>query len=172
MSNHTCRILIFTGAGASYGCEHVLPKQPPLSNQLYDELSACFPDSWGRTPTALASQFRTNFEGGMDVVWQRQSLNVPPLMRDMAIYFSSFHPDGQRLDLYSRLIENIVQNNLQEQTVLSTINYDCILELAVSSLGLRIDYFSINGLEMPKTKEERAANSYSKAFMSRHSVSR
>jgi len=30
----------------------------------------------------------------------------------------------------------------------------------------------VNGLEMPKSKEERAANSYSKAFMSRHSISR
>jgi hypothetical protein len=30
----------------------------------------------------------------------------------------------------------------------------------------------VNGLEMPKSKEERDANSYSKAFMSRHSISR
>ena len=29
----------------------------------------------------------------------------------------------------------------------------------------------VNGLDMPSTKEERAANSYSKAFMSRHSIS-
>jgi len=30
----------------------------------------------------------------------------------------------------------------------------------------------VNRLDMPKAKEERAANSYSKAFMSRHSISR
>jgi len=30
----------------------------------------------------------------------------------------------------------------------------------------------VNGLEMPKSKEERDANSYSKAFVSRHSTSR
>jgi hypothetical protein len=33
-------------------------------------------------------------------------------------------------------------------------------------------FIYVNGLDMTGTREERAANSYSKAFMSRHSISR
>jgi len=142
VSKNDRKILIFTGAGASYGCEHILPKQPPLGNQLYDELATFSPHSWGRIPSKQASQFRQNFEAGMGTILQQQSLLVPQLMRDMAIYFSRFNLDASWSDLYSQLMVHILKNNLQEQIVLSTINYECVFELAVSNLGLSIDYFS------------------------------
>ena len=142
MSKNHRLILIFTGAGASYGCEHILPRQPPLSNQLYDELVLSFPNSWGKIIATLAPQFRQNFEAGMGIVWQQQSSIVPALMRDMAIYFSIFRPDGSRLDLYSQLMTYVVNNNLQNEIILSTLNYECVFELAVSGLGLSVDYFS------------------------------
>ena len=63
-------------------------------------------------------------------------------MRDMATYFSSFRPDGSGLDLYSQLMTYVVRNNLQKEIIFSTLNYDCIFELAVSGLGLKVDYFS------------------------------
>lgn len=150
MSNHGRLTLILTGAGASCGCEHVYPKQPPLSNQLFDELAGSFPYSWGRIAGIQAAQFRQNFEEGMDAIWQYHSQIVPLLMQDMAIYFSQFRPDGSFLDLYSQLLMYILSNNMEERMIFSTINYECILELAVSSLGLQIDYFS----DKPSSKEK------------------
>src|SRR3972149_5168023 len=150
MSNSGRMTLVLTGAGASCGCEYVYPKQPPLGNQLYDELANFFPCSWGRITGMQAVQFRQNFEAGMDSIWQHQSPIVPPLMRDMAIYFSQFHPDGSFSDLYSRLLMYILKNNMGERIILSTINYECILELAISSLGLQADYFS----DSPSNKEK------------------
>ena len=59
--------LVLTGAGAIYGCENIYPKQPPVSNKLYDELAQAFPYSWG---SINGQQFRRNFEVGMNAIWQ------------------------------------------------------------------------------------------------------
>jgi len=150
MSNSSRFTLILMGAGASCGCQHVYPKQPPLSSQLYDELVNSFPYSWGETSEMQAVQFRENFELGMDVIWQRQSPIIPTLMRDMAIYFSQFRPDGSPLDFYSRLLIYIRSHNMENKIIFSTINYECLIELVVSSLGLQIDYFS----DTPSSKEK------------------
>lgn len=78
----------------------------------------------------------------MGIVWQQQSSFVPALMKDMAIYFSVFRPDNSKLDLYSQLMTYLVNNNLQNEIILSTLNYECIFDLAISGLGLSVDYFS------------------------------
>lgn len=36
----------------------------------------------------------------------------------------------------------MVKNDLLDETGLSTLNYECVFELAVSDLGLNVDYFS------------------------------
>lgn len=139
MSNNDNITLVLTGAGASFGCEHIYPKQPPVSDQLYDELASSFPYSWG---SIAGEKFRQNFEAGMYEIWQQRSTIVPQLMREMAIYFSQFHSDGSFSDLYSQFLKHIVSNDMEEQIVLSTINYECILELAACNLGFKIDYFT------------------------------
>lgn len=80
-------VMVLFGAGASYGAGGVFPSAPPLSNSLYRELASMFPMTWGTFPSSLQAQFYTNFEDGMNVLWNSGSHAIPVLMQQMAIFF-------------------------------------------------------------------------------------
>lgn len=65
---------------------------------------------------------------------------VPALMRDMAIYFVQFRIVDERC-LYVRLVHLLREMQLIERVVVSTLNYDCLLELALVGAGIGVDYF-------------------------------
>lgn len=134
----TERIVLF-GAGASFGAGHVLPKAPPLGKDLYAELVRCFPQSWGNLPTEVRELFKTDFEQGMQVLWDKYSQNIALLMRHMTLYLAQFRPDGSRKDLYSSFL-GALGNRLASSVLLSTLNYECVLELSASGVGMKVDY--------------------------------
>ncbi len=132
-------VLLF-GAGASFGGGDFLPERPPLGNQLFAELSRCFKGSWGALPTDAAAAFTDNFERGMEMVWENWSHAVPTLMQHMAIYFVQFRPRSPGTTLYCRLIQGIEAANARARVLLSTLNYECLLEHSVWSTGAPVNY--------------------------------
>jgi hypothetical protein len=61
-------------------------------------------------------------------------------MQDMALYFTEFRLDGSRQDSYSLLLEQICATNRLSVTLFSTLNYECLLELATSGLAIPLTY--------------------------------
>jgi hypothetical protein len=132
--------VILFGAGASYGAGDILPERPPLSNQLFQELARCFPGSWGSLPTEVARLISENFEKGMALLWERFSPSVPALMQHMAIYFVQFRPRSPGTTLYCRLVRAIEEAHARERVLLSTLNYECLLEHSIWQASLAVNY--------------------------------
>jgi hypothetical protein len=132
--------LILFGAGASFGAGEILPERPPLGNQLFAELARSFPGSWGSMPAELNRLFAANFERGMELLWKQFSPVVPGLMQHMAIYFVQFRPRQPGETLYCKLIRQIEAAHGRERVLLSTLNYECLLEQSVWSAGVPVNY--------------------------------
>lgn len=135
------RIILF-GAGASNGTDGILPEPPPLGNTLYQELARCYQQSWGSLPQDIRSIFQQDqgFEQGMQVLWDQNAQNISNLMCDMAIYLAQFRPHQSGIDLYSRLFSELNAKKISNTILYSTLNYECILEIAASAKGLAIHY--------------------------------
>jgi hypothetical protein len=144
------RVFLF-GAGASFGAGYIRPEKPPLGFDLYGELCKSYPGSWGSYPDKYKAVFRTNFEAGMDIVYNEYGGAIPQLMREMAAYFVQFYIADDRC-AYVRLVAELDKRDLQTDTVFSTINYECLLEGAINRTGHSIDYFSnaANGIRVIK----------------------
>jgi hypothetical protein len=136
------RYAFLIGAGASKGAGGITPYDPPLGAELYGYLVRDFPTTWGALPDRLDALFRDNFEIGMAELWDNQ-LNIgTQLIIEMAIYFSRFDPPPDGLDCYSRLIWRLKQSGLILNTRIATLNYECVLDVAASRLGLKLTYLS------------------------------
>ncbi len=136
-------IIFLFGAGASKGAGSILPEAPPLGNPLFYELIKSFPGSWGGLPKEIGSVFNSQelgFEQGMQLIYERYPVSfIPQLMREMAIYFIQFRPIPGA-SLYCKLIKFLKDHGILNYTTFSTLNYDCILELALFHQGIDIDY--------------------------------
>jgi hypothetical protein len=133
--------LILFGAGASHGSGPVSPHPPPLGASLFAQLKSAFPASWGALPLQLDGRFEDDFEDGMGRLWQSGSHAVPLLMQHMAIYFAQFACPADGSNSYSQLVRALVENGDISSTVFASLNYECLLEIAVSQLGLSVAYF-------------------------------
>jgi len=134
--------LVLFGAGASYGCGNVFPKSPPLGGSLFQELQKLYPMSWGNLPQDLEIKFKKNFEEGMEEIWDKYSTAIPNLMKHMSLYFCQFNlPDDE--NLYSKFLENL-SDDVFEQCIFSSLNYDVLLEIAISKQVKQINYFELN----------------------------
>ncbi len=133
------RVILF-GAGASFGAGDVIPTRPPLGNRLFDELVLCYPGSWGSLPPDIDSNFREDFETGMAVLWDRHSHVVPALMQQMALYFIQFRPRKAGSTLYCALTEKIKDHRAARTVLLSTLNYECLIEYAITAQSMAINY--------------------------------
>lgn len=131
--------LVLFGAGASRGAGSVAPDLPPLGRELFEALVSEFPGSWGCLPAGLPHLFRQDFELGMEVLWDKWSAVVPVLMQHMALYFLQFHPAKMGQTLYGRLAAMIARSADRRRVVLSTLNYDCLLEIELAGAGVPID---------------------------------
>lgn len=137
--DNVSRGLILFGAGASHGCSDVFPDTPPLGGQLFDELVRCYPSSWGGLPKDVGQTFSSQgFEKGMDVLYK--SYNVLGLMSHMGLYFVQFRPKQLGSTAYAELARCVKDRGLESIVTLSTLNYECILELELSNIGLSFDY--------------------------------
>jgi hypothetical protein len=133
-------LVVLFGAGASYGSGNVVPYSPPLGDGLFDDLARRDPGGWGALPGELQGEFKLDFEKGMLSLVEKHSHAVGPLMRVMTAYFASFRLDGSGLDLYSRLLSGLGRN--LGHILFSSLNYECLFEIAVSMRGLTNEYFS------------------------------
>jgi hypothetical protein len=131
---------ILFGAGASYGVGDIVPERPPLGNQLFAELARCFRGSWGALPSEVALLFAENFEKGMALLWERFSPSVPALMQHMAIYFVQLRPRSPGATLYCRLVRAIEAAGARERVLLSTLNYECLLEHSIWHASVPVNY--------------------------------
>jgi len=135
--------VILFGAGASAGLTGVIPERPPQGGQLFGRLAHHFPSSWGGLPTSLKSTFlHKGFEAGMADLYRHHSRSVPELMQDLSLYFLSFDImlSATNLNSYCQLAQ-LVEDQTVENTLFSTVNYDCLLEIAFASRQLAFDYF-------------------------------
>lgn len=134
-------IVILFGAGASHGTSGVIPSPPPLGSGLYRELALEYPATWGGLPSSLQGQFINDFEDGMGVLWESGSHAVPVLMQQMAMFFAKYRLSSLKTDAYSSLLDNLDQAGKLGSVRFSSLNYDCLFELAARLSGRSFDYF-------------------------------
>ena len=134
-------IVFLFGAGASFGSGNVHPINPPLGNSLFNSLQRLFPGTWGQIPDELSSKFENDFEKGMHEVIDNHSFSIAPLMQHMGIFFSRFNLYNDKPNYYKSLVSHIKNESLLDQTVFSSLNYECLLEIAFSQKGIQINYF-------------------------------
>lgn len=128
------RVILF-GAGASYGADAVLPSRPPLGAGLFDALQREYPDAWGKLPASRRSEFVPNFEPGMKAIWDAGTHDSPILLRCVAHYFTQFR--AAHGNAYSRLFEHLESRGALAGTYFSSLNYECVLEIAARQYGFR-----------------------------------
>lgn len=133
-------VVVLFGAGASHGAGGVFPSVPPLGSDLYRELASMFPRTWGSFPSSLQAQFQADFEEGMSALWNSGSHTIPVLMQQMAIFFTHYRLSSQRVDAYSKLFDALVHSG--KSVLFSSLNYDCLFEIAVSMAGKVVSYFN------------------------------
>ena len=131
------KITLFTGAGASSGCGKVFPYNPPLGRNLYEDLEDKAATFMDKINEVIGRNNINDFEAKMDEIWKSKKINGFALNSILAEYFSRFSPstDNRFIDL-----ARIFQENPSLDFVYSTLNYDCIAELAASSIGLAVNY--------------------------------
>ena len=138
-------ILLLFGAGASVGSLGTNEK-PPLGTELFGKLSQEYPATWGVIPGNFAGIFRREgFEAGMNSLWvnnqSSKEYNLANLLADMGIFFSKFRINDTKENLYCRLFEKYRTHIIDGKLLLSTLNYDCLIEYALMSLSMNtIDY--------------------------------
>jgi hypothetical protein len=140
------------GAGASKALGmHVKPCTPPLMSELYVELAKAFPKEWGAgSPLErYGDQFRKDFEQTFtevvlkttnDYALPGPALSLLEGLRPLALYFSRFVLDRNRMDYYSKLLDALGRSGNIPHTVFGSLNYDCLFEQAARILDLCIDY--------------------------------
>ena len=130
------KLFFLFGAGASAYCGPCFPKCPPLGGQLFQELA-----HGGGTHSNLPEDVKRNFsdggfEEGMRLLLQEDSELGAELQKEMAIYFSQFEIRPNNLYLkFAALIKN-----WEHGVVLSTLNYDLLLERALAGSGINALY--------------------------------
>lgn len=134
-------VVVLFGAGASHGEVGILPSTPPLGSGLYQELASMFPTTWGTLQSSLQARFHNNFEDGMSTLWNSGSHAIPVLMQQMAIFFARYQLSYQKVDTYSRLLEDIKQSGKLSSVRFSSLNYDCLFEIGASLAGRTVNYF-------------------------------
>jgi len=130
------KITFLTGAGASYGCKNIEPYNPPLGRELFSDLENEFPEITSEIQSAIQIDDKFNFEKIMYDVWESDKINLFRLNAFLANYFSKFKPKtgNTYFDLFKSLLKQKIE------VVYSTLNYDCIPELAAEQAGYTIHY--------------------------------
>ncbi|MBE9397064.1 hypothetical protein IOQ59_07285 [Pontibacterium sp. N1Y112] len=124
-------IVFLFGAGASAFSGECSREPPPLGNELFDRLvkigspASELNDKYGET-------FRKDFEAGMREIASNEGALAIPLLRQIGKYLGSI--EVRSGNTYCEFIKEI-QPYLNE-VCLATLNYDCLLEQALSILNI------------------------------------
>lgn len=135
--------VVLFGAGASYGAGHVTPRPPPLGGDLFPPLRRLF-DTWRQIPQGERAIFSEDFEVGMKKIIEEYGVAVGNLMQEMAIFFSCFGISNPSENRYYRLVNAV---NDPTEILWSTINYECLAEIALTQADRSFHYFPGSDLE-------------------------
>ncbi len=125
-------VVLLFGAGASAFSGACHPSCPPLGDGLFDALY-----NEGLPASSLDKKhidvFRKDgFEAGMDSVAELGSQFVVPLQKQLAIFLSKFEIRAE--NHYLNLVKHL--GDQCKQICFSTLNYDVLLEQALSQHGI------------------------------------
>ena len=67
---------------------------------------------------------------------------MPPLMQQMAMFFARYQLPVTRTDAYSVFLEALTKSVSLSSVRFSSLNYDCLFEIAASAAGRTLNYFS------------------------------
>lgn len=135
------QIFLF-GAGASYGSGRCDPHPPPLGKDLFAALRPVLRCA-AHIPADVECQFRSNFEAGMDALYQSKPNLIQSFQQDLARFFAAFSPRvGNH---YYELIQ--LFRNKRTAPLLSTLNYDLLIEQALALW--QVKYYHIPGMGSP-----------------------
>ncbi len=125
-------ILLLFGAGASLGSGG-MTVPPPSGTSLFGKLCEAYPDTWKKISGQFADNFESlTFEGGMLALYEPpQPYNVNNLLNDMGMYFARLKIDNIKDNLYYQLFTRYRSQIQKGEIVLSTLNYDCLIERAL-----------------------------------------
>lgn len=130
-------VLLF-GAGASFGAGGIEPHAPPLGAQLYPALTRVYPSAWGALPADAAQIFiDQGFEAGMAYTWQRYSQMVSVLQKALGHYFARFYVRSNHTCAYRSLISGLGLRSASQSVMLSTLNYDLVLDVCLQVEQIR-----------------------------------
>jgi hypothetical protein len=133
--NYLLSVAFLFGAGASAFSGNCLPHSPPLGSGLFSELVK----QGGIATTAepdIVALFNHNFETGMAEFRKKHETDTAKFLRDMARYFAQFSVEPG--NFYLLLIKMLI--NAPRRAVLATLNYDLLIEIAISKLERRVTY--------------------------------
>lgn len=125
--------VILLGAGASNGSIDASPSVPPLGNGLFDALASRNTQA-ATLPEHLKDLFRENFEAGMAAFYEYSNGTVMRFQRELAHYMAEFVPGPA--NAYIQLIKSLPS----ARCILSTLNYDLLIELSAAHLGYDTAY--------------------------------
>ncbi len=134
--------IILFGAGASFGSGDVYPYPPPLGNRLYLELRKQYSE-WASLPSDLDKKFESNFEEGMGEIISKYGMAISPLMQRMAVYFAGFSLRKYSNNLYVSLLRELKARGKLSETILTTLNYECLLETSAYVNQIEQSYFDV-----------------------------
>lgn len=131
-------ILLLFGAGASLGSgglNHI----PPSGDTLYEKLTKKYA-TWQTIPSESSEIFKESFEKGMSSLYINETIesqyNLANLLADMGIYFSTFSIDKPSENFYCALFNKYKSQINSRKILLSTLNYECLVEFALSIQGM------------------------------------
>lgn len=128
------------GAGASFGAATDTIERPPLGDSLFEQLSVEYCDSWRLIDKSFFSDGDgVRFEEGLYSYLLTESRMLVPLQKDLAMFFSKY----KIINKENKLIQLIEKNRTlfdNNNVVLSTINYDLLLEYALSMFQIKFTY--------------------------------
>lgn len=133
--------LFLFGAGASAGSGPCHPEIPPVGAKLIRPLLP-FLRVRALIDLDLLKLFESNFELGMHEFWVRYPGAMQHFIRDMAYYFSRFSPEPG--NYYIELIKTI--KSKRYDVLLSTLNYEMLIEAAITISGSTVAYEGHGGL--------------------------
>lgn len=76
----------------------------------------------------------------MSTLWNSGSHAISILMKKMAIFFARYQLSLQRIDAYSKLLDSLTYSG--KSVLFSSLNYDCLFEIAVLMAGRTVNYFN------------------------------
>ena len=132
-------VILLFGAGASYGAGGTNEK-PPLSMNLFEQLQAKFPETWGTIDKQYVDKFIPDFEKGMEWLYRndiQEKYNLSRFLVDLAVFFDRFRIEQANSNQYCRLFKHFIYELKKHKIVTATLNYDCLIEYAFYYIGIK-----------------------------------